>query len=60
MELKNEEKEYQVEVTETISRVITIKAISQDEAWQKVSDMYKNGKIVLDYNDYIDTQIKSV
>ena len=42
------------------SIVATFKAISQDEAWQKVSDMYKNGKIVLDYNDYIDTQIKSV
>ncbi len=53
-------KEYTIEVCETLARIITIEAKSADEAYEKVSTMYRKEEIVLDYNDYLDTQIKRI
>lgn len=47
--------EYAVEVIETLSRVITVEAESEDEALVTVSDMYYNEEIVLDASDHVDT-----
>lgn len=48
--------DYQIEITETLQRVIKIKADSADDAVEKARALYKNERIVLDYSDYTDTE----
>jgi hypothetical protein len=48
---------YQVEITETLQRVIEVHAESPDDAVDKVRALYKNEEIVLDSSDYMDTEI---
>ena len=50
-------KEWNVEITETLQRQIKVKAETADEAWAMVSEMYRNCEVVLDSEDYIDTEI---
>lgn len=50
-------KTYSVEITETLQRTIDIKADSYQEAFNAVSNQYKNGEIVLDSSDFIDYEI---
>ena len=49
---------YNVEVVETLSRVVEQKAASYDEAEDIVSNRYSDGEFVLDYNDLEDTNYK--
>lgn len=42
---------YKVQVREILSRDIIIDAEDEEEALDKVQDMYDNGDIVLDYHD---------
>ena len=51
-------KDYNIEVTEVLSRVVSINAENEDEAYFKVKKMYQQEKIVLDDSDYIDTEFK--
>jgi len=51
-------KNYNIEVTEVLSRVVSIKAKNEDEAYFKIKKMYQNEEIVLDASDYIDTEFK--
>lgn len=48
---------YEVEIQETLTRLVTVEASSPDEAIRKVSANYKAGEIVLDSENYIDTNI---
>ena len=48
---------HNVEITETLQRVIPIEADNEYDAINKVRQLYKNEKIVLDSSDYIDTEI---
>lgn len=48
-------KEYAVEITETLSRIVHLEADNEYEALVTVSDMYYNEEIVLDASDHIDT-----
>jgi predicted Ser/Thr protein kinase len=50
-------KSYNIEVTETLSRVIEVEAESIDNALIKVNEMYKNEKIVLSSEDFVDVEI---
>lgn len=50
------EKEFKVEIKEILSRIVTIKAKSEEEAYQKVKQLYKNEEIVLDDNDFLDVE----
>jgi len=50
-------KEYEIEVRETLARTIAVKAESSDDAYDKVSTMYKNEEIVLSADDFIDVFI---
>lgn len=43
---------YQIEIEETLQRVVTTKANSLEEAIDKVEQRYKDEKYVLDYNDF--------
>ena len=44
---------YQVEIEEVLRRVVEIEADSADEAENKVLELYRNSKIVLDAGDFI-------
>lgn len=49
--------EYQVEVTETISRLVPVTAKTAEEAISLVTDLYNAETIVLDSEDYLDVNI---
>lgn len=49
---------FMVEIKETLAKVIEVQAESIEEAISIVDELYKNEKIVLDSNDFIDTEIK--
>jgi len=53
-------KTFEFEIQEVLSRNIEIKARTEDEAFQKVKEMYQKEEIVLDSSDYIDTEIKKI
>jgi hypothetical protein len=48
---------YKVEITETLSRIIDIEAISEDEAISKIKMEYKDEKIVLGAENFVGTEI---
>jgi len=41
-----------IEITEVLSRIITVDVESKEDAILKIEDMYKNEEIVLDYADF--------
>lgn len=41
-------KEFEVTVTETLQRTVTVEADSKDDATQMVKDMYRDSEIILD------------
>lgn len=47
---------FKIEVKETLSRVIEIEANSADEAFSKIQDLYEKEEIVLDADDYVETE----
>ena len=49
---------YQVEINETLSRIIEVEAENENDAVSKIKDLYRKEKIVLDSNDYLDTKIE--
>jgi len=48
---------YEVEITETLQRVVEIEADSKDEAVEKVCKQYSDEKIVLDESDFKGNEI---
>jgi hypothetical protein len=48
---------FKIEVKETLSRIIEIEANSADEAFSKIQDLYKKEEIVLDADDYVETEV---
>lgn len=47
---------YKIEVKETLSRIIEIEANSIKQAFSKIQDLYKKEEIVLDSDDYVETE----
>lgn len=47
-------KEFEVTITETLERIVTVEASSQDEARQMVEDMWRNSDIILTDSDFTD------
>lgn len=45
-------KEFKILVEETLTRVVTVTANSEEEAYDKVKTDYHNEKVVLDYDDF--------
>lgn len=43
--------EYEIEITETLSRVVKVKAENLADAIEKASDLYYGEKVVLDAED---------
>lgn len=52
------EKEFNIEIKETLSRVEKIKAKSLEDAIKKAKDIYYSEKIVLDAQDLTDVDFK--
>jgi|SRR5690606_12819700 len=48
---------FQLEITETLQRIVEVKAKSEDEALKIVSEKYKNEQIVLDSSDFLNKEI---
>ena len=49
---------YQVEVVETLSRVVEVEADNYEEAEDEVTKKYDNEEIVLDWQDLVSTEYK--
>ena len=45
-------KKFNIQITETLRRVVTVRANSLSDAIFKVKNQYKNEEIVLDYTDF--------
>ena len=50
-------KKYGIEVLEVLSRIVSVDASDEEEAIEKVWQMYRKCKIVLDDSDYKMTEI---
>ena len=48
---------YQVEITETLQKIISIEADSEDSAIKAITEKYRNEDIVLDYSNHVGTDI---
>ncbi|MEN6588862.1 MAG: DpnD/PcfM family protein [Proteiniphilum sp.] len=48
---------FEIEIKETLSTVIKVEAENQNDAIEKLKEMYRNEEIVLDAEDYKDTDI---
>jgi len=53
-------KKYAVEITETLQRQVIIEANSYEEAQLKAKQKYDEEEIVLDENDYVDTEFRVI
>jgi hypothetical protein len=53
-------KEFQVEVCETLIRVITVEAQSEEQALEFVRYDYNNAELVLDSDDFFDVEFNLV
>ena len=51
---------FKIEVQEFLARVIEIDAKNVQDAFAKVQKQYKDEKIVLDYNDFVDVSNRRV
>ena len=54
--------EYQVTITETLSRIVRIESSSAKAAEERAREMYRNQEIILDFSDfcYYDIQAKFI
>ena len=48
---------YSIEVLEVLSRIVEVEASEEEDAIEKVKQMYRKCKIVLDDSDYKVTEI---
>jgi len=53
-------KEYQVEVCETLIRIVTVEAQSKEQALEFVRYDYNNAELVLDSDDFFDVDFNLV
>ena len=50
-------RKFQVEVTETLQRIVEVVAHTEEDAIVQVTEKYREGDIVLDSGDFIDFNI---
>lgn len=48
---------FQIEITETLQRTLSVEATSEADALEIVHNLYKSEQIVLDAADYVETDI---
>ena len=52
-------KEYEIEIEETLQKVVKIKANSLNEAINIAKEKYSNEEYILDYQDYKGTEFRA-
>ena len=50
-------KKYRIEVMEILSRIVDVEAVDENDAIERVRQMYRKCQIVLDDSDYKETEI---
>ena len=50
-------KKYSIEVMEVLSRIVDVEAVDENDAIERVKQMYRKCQIVLDDSDYKETEI---
>ena len=58
--ITNNMEEYQVEVCETLIRIVTVEAQSEEQALEFVRYDYNNAELVLDSDDFFDVDFNLV
>ena len=53
-------KKFDVEITETLQRTVSVEAASREEAERLVTEAWNNEDCVLDSNDFVDVDFKTV
>ena len=53
-------KEYNVEVCETLIRIVTVEALNEEQALEFVRYDYNNAELVLDSDDFFDVDFEIV
>jgi len=53
-------KEFEVEVVETLIRIVTVEAMSEEDAIKFVQYDYNNAELVLDSDDFFDVDFNVV
>ena len=53
-------KEYSVEIVETLIRIVTVEATSEEQAIEFVMYDYNNAELVLDADDFFDVEFEIV
>lgn len=53
-------KTFKIEVKEILSRIIEVKAENEEEALNHIQEQYQEEEIVLDSNDFIDTEFNII
>ncbi len=53
-------KKYKIEITETLQRVVDIKAKSKNDAIKKIAQQYKDEEIVLGWEDFVGVEFEGV
>lgn len=51
-------KTFEIEITETLQVVQEVEAKNYDEAFELINNKYKNEEIILNSEDYVETDIK--
>lgn len=50
-------RKYSIEVMEVLSRIVDVEAVDENDAIERVRQMYRKCQIVLDDSDYKETEI---
>lgn len=53
-------KTFKIDIKETLSRTIEIKANSIDDALYEIKKRYNSEEIILDYDDFVDTEFLEI
>lgn len=49
---------YVYEIVETLTKIVAVEAPSEPDAYRKVKQLYREEKIILYPDDYLDTEIE--
>ena len=52
-------KEYDVKITETLEKTVTVQASSREEAEEKVNAAWSNSEYILDSEDFVGVDFKT-
>ena len=53
-------KTYEFEIIETLQKIVSVSANNEREAYNKVFNMYTNGEVTLDAEDFLETEINYI